>query len=176
MNRNVFFVIMVLFLLASCTTDSALNVEEPTIGLQVVERAMPGEGNIVDAKRGAEMWLAVGPVNGVGEYPANGVTQAHLFEDGTYLLTAQVNIAMAPDGYFYEAWIIEDKEQSRGGSPISLGHLRSRIGDVRHNVIFESGSDLHDRLNIVITLEADDGDTAMRGNIVAEGALKERTR
>jgi len=164
MRRNM-ILLVALFLLVSCGKEPT---EEP-IGIEKHSRAMPGK-EIVDAKRGKELWFAVGILEGMEETQANGVVQSHFFEDGTSLITIQLNIEVPPDGFFYEAWL------DRGSlEPLSLGHLRNPMSDVRHERTFESKKDLREYTNVFVTREADDGNPAP-GMRVAEGVLKERKR
>lgn len=143
--------------------------EDPPVGIEQHTRAMPGK-EIIDARRGKEVWFAVGVMEGVDGTPANGVAQSHLFDDGTSLVTVQLNIEIPKDEFFYEVWL------DRGSlEPLSLGHLRNPAGDVRHQRAFESKEDLRLYANIFVTREADDGDPTP-GMRVAEGVLKERKR
>ncbi|MBI3335962.1 hypothetical protein HYZ98_00130 [Candidatus Peregrinibacteria bacterium] len=167
MHRNVLWV-LVPFLLLSCGKEGVDPNEEP-IGVERHPRAMPGK-EVMDAKRGKELWFAVGIMEGVEGTPANGVTQSHFFEDGTSLVNIQLNIEMPPDGFFYEGWI------DRGSlEPLSLGHLRSVTSDVRHQRTFESKEDFRGYNNVFVTREADDGNPTPDIR-VAEGMLKERKR
>lgn len=131
---------------------------------------MPKGGEVVDERRGKELWLAVGAMNGVNSHPANGVAISHYFEDGTYLHTMDLNVELPKDGFFYEGWLVRE-----GEDPVSTGHLRSLFGDVRHRMEFEVDRDLRDRMNVVVTLERDDGDPAPAEH-VAEGMMVVRER
>lgn len=165
MLRNVAFIFLSL-LLVSC--GKGIDTEAP-IGIEEHQRAMPGK-EVVDTKHGKEIWFAVGVMDGVVGTPANGVAQAHVFEDGTSLITLQLNIGIPEDGFFYEAWL-----ERWSLDPLPLGHLRSVTSDVRHQRIFESPEDLQTFTNVFVTREADDGN-ADPGVRVAEGVLKERER
>ena len=131
---------------------------------------MPKGGEVVDEKRGKELWLAVGAMSGINTHPANGVAQAHYFEDGTYLHTMQLNIELPTDGFFYEGWLIAENKK-----PVSIGHLRSIVGDVRHQLEFESDQDLREYTGVLVTLESDDGNPAPAEH-VAEGKMTMRER
>lgn len=130
--------------------------------------AMPTGGEIVDRVHGKELWLAIAPISNSGQEPANGVTQAHFFEDGTYLHNLKVNIARNEDGFFYEGWVTDSEDKSEW---VSLGHLNSHFSDVRHAVQFRVQQDLREKLKVKITLEQDNGDPSP-GLVVAEGTLK----
>ena len=137
-----------------------------------VEVAMPDGGRIVDRQHGEELWFAIAPITGVGEALANGVTQAHYFEDGTYLHNLKVNIERAKDTFFYEGWVANSENKSEWES---LGHLSSHFADVRHAVQFRGEADLREHLMVKLTLEQDDGDP-LPGLLVAEGVLKVTSR
>jgi len=159
------------FLLLTACKKAGVDVNDPGIGTEKVIQAMPQGGEIVHPDYGRETWLAVGPLSGTEETPANGVAQGHLFEDGTYSHSIQVNIAVAPEGYFYEGWLMNPKTQEM----VSTGHLHNNFGDVRHYLDFEDKQDLQAHMNVVITLEPDDGDPAPSTR-VAEGLMKVRQR
>lgn len=161
--------LLLLTVLLSACGKGMMNSEDPPIGIEQHSRVMPGK-EIIDARRGKELWFAVGVMEGVGGIPANGVVQSHVFEDGTSLINLQLNIEVPPDGFFYEGWL------DRGSlEPMSLGHLRNPAGDVRHQRAFEPKEDLRPYANMFVTREADDGDPTL-GMRVAEGVLKERKR
>ena len=166
MRRNIGFLFLMLFL-GSCM--QGVDEYDPPIGIEQHVRAMPGK-TIVDEQRGEEVWFAIGVMDGVNGTPANGIVQSHFFEDGTSLITIQLNIEVPPDGFFYEAWL--DRWSLE---PLSLGHLRNPMSDVRHDRTFESKKDLREYTNVFVTREADDGNPAP-GMRVAEGVLKERKR
>jgi len=138
--------------------DESLDTEE-------IQYAMPQGGEVFFEGHGKETWFAYGAMTGVEGTAANGVTQSQQFEDMYFLHTVNLNIAPAEDGYFYEGWIINGK------SVISTGHLSNYFGDSRHSVRFESATDYTGYLNVVVTLEPDDGDPSPAGH-VAEGKLK----
>lgn len=166
MRRNgVLFLLTVL--LVAC--ENGGYQDDPPIGIEEHQRAMPGK-EIIDTKHGKEIWFAVGVMDGVAGTPANGVAQAHVFEDGTSLITLQLNIGIPEDGFFYEAWLERESLDT-----LSLGHLRSVTSDVRYRFIFESPEDLQTFTHVFVTREADDGNPAS-GVWVAEGILKERKR
>jgi len=157
-----------LLLVSACVKEPSdtvgTNTEEWT---EKVEVAMPTGGDIIDDAHGKEVWFAIGPMSGVGDTPANGVAQAHYFEDGSYLQNLKVNINLSEDGYFYEGWVVSED----GKDWISLGHLQAHFGDARHGVQFRGQQDLRKHLYVRVTQEADDGDPSP-GEVVAEGRLK----
>ncbi len=134
-----------------------------------IQYGMPQGGEVEYQGHGKETWFSYGPLTGVGGVAANGVTQAHLFEDGRYLHTVQLNVEPAKDGFFYEGWLV------KGSEVVSTGHLTNPFADTRHSLRFEADTDYTGYLNVVITLEKDDGNPAPAGHI-AEGKLKPTAR
>jgi len=128
---------------------------------------MPAGGKIVDEQKGKETWFAYGAVAGTKEIPANGLAKSHRFENGQYLHTLQVNINLPKDRFFYEGWLIDPQT----GKRISTGHLKSTFGDARHTLSFETSDDLQSSINVAITLEEDDGNSAP-GKEAASSTLK----
>ena len=159
--------LLLLPLLGACTRKDSTG---KSLGKEVFDTAMPVGGEVNDPEHGREAWLAVGPVEGMEMSPANGVVTEHYFEDGTFILGMQVNIAPPDDGFFYEAWLVEDGEQD-----VSLGHLTNPSGDGRHQLRFTVKKDYRNRTAIAITREANDGNPEP-GAIVARALLKERRR
>lgn len=162
------------FLFSGCSKDDnkvSVNTDQGQVEMvQKFNVGMP-VGEIEDQKHGKEVWLAVGPVMGVGGVAANGVGYGHGFENGAYMLSGQVNIELAPEGSFYQAWLKNEDT----GEIIEAGRPQPNFGDVRHGLRHESATDLSAFRTIIITLEADDGNPEM-GTIVAQGTLKEQKR
>lgn len=160
-------------LLAACAKNepqaTTVDVDTP-IGSAVINTAMP-QGEVAVPGHGKETGLAIGAISGLNDVPANGVASAHYFEDKSTIIGVQANIAVAEDGFFYEAWIAgETKDQW-----MSLGHMTNLFGDARHSTRFETPEDLQNRSRIVITRERDDGNP-LPGEEVAEGILKPTKR
>ncbi len=132
---------------------------------------MPSGGEFTDVEEGSEEWFAIGPMAGVGESKANGVAEGHVFETGVYRFTMQLNVERAPDGSFYEAWLVNPSTQDT----VSAGHLSSHFGDVRHYLQYQTDKDMRDYTTVKVTLEADDGNPAP-ATPVAEGAIVHRKR
>jgi len=148
--------------LTGCGDNRSTRIESSET--QEIQYALP-QGKMHFDGHGDEKWFAYSALSGVGEYKANGVTQSHLFDDGYFLHTANINIELAEDGYFYEGWLV------KGSDVVSTGHLSNYFGDVRHAVRFESETDYTDYTKVVITLEPDDGNPAPAVH-VAEATLK----
>ncbi len=169
MNKSLLFVTTTLFLLSACASQGP-DVETPPEKIQEINIPMPKEGEIAHPTGGLEEWLGVGAMSATGTTPANGVAQAHFFEKGLYLFTVNLNIETPPEGAFYEAWV------SDGTNTVSMGHLQNPMGDVRHSVKFESNQDLRTYTSVSVSQEADDGNPALGGTVVASGVLKDSTR
>ncbi|MDD5026587.1 MAG: anti-sigma factor [Candidatus Peribacteraceae bacterium] len=145
--------------------------DDQGIGTETYNVILPQDGKAVHPKYGKETWFAYGAMNGVGEAVANGVAQAYLFEGGAYNLSLQLNMQIAKDGTFYEGWL-----KTESGQMLSLGHLSNHFGDVRHQLQFESTEDFSGDLQVVVTLEKDDGNPLPSKEIIAEGVLKPTKR
>jgi hypothetical protein len=166
MKKTTLLLVSIL-LLAGCGERSERNEDLDT---EKIQYPIPQGGKIEYDKHGEETWFAYGAMTEVGEYRANGVTQAHQFEDGYYLHTITLNVEPAADGYFYEGWIV------KGPSVISTGHLSNYFGDSRHSLRFtEDSADYTGHTKVIITLEPDDGNPAPAEH-VAEGDLKVTVR
>lgn len=158
MKKSLLSIIGITLIFTACGKEKDISMEE-------VRYAIPPTGEIEYQGHGKEVWFAIGAMSGIVPTPANGVAQAHRFEDGLFLHTIQLNIAIPEDGYFYEGWLEKD------GKKVSTGHLTNPFGDVRHNLCFESDDDFTDQLEVYVTLERDDGNPAP-GTVVAEGKMK----
>ena len=161
-----------LFLLVACRKEPVrISPEEDApIGNQVIPQVLPGQGPVDAPGHGKELWFAIGAMTGVPGVNANGVTQGHYLEDGTSIVTIQLNVEQAPDGSFYEAWLVPASGQLK-----SIGHLRTPFGDVRHSLKFIEETDIRGFVAVRVTQEQDDGNSAASPP-VAEGLLKERVR
>mgnify|MGYP000653056626 CR=1 FL=1 len=153
------------------TACNSITVGDDEIGNQVLERAMPQKGNIVDAKHGKELWFAIGPMNGTKETPANGVASGHFFEDKTSLVSIQLNINVPEDGWFYRASL----EGDNGAPPLELGHLTNARNDARHALRAELPNDIRAYKRIAIYKQKD-GANAESAVRVGEGLLAVRER
>ncbi|MBM3231478.1 hypothetical protein FJZ28_04095 [Candidatus Peregrinibacteria bacterium] len=163
MRRALLLVVVPALLLAGCrdlrsSRDESLKTEQ-------IQYPMPQGGEVVYEGHGKEIWFAYGAMNGSKDTPANGVAQAHRFEDGRFLHTIQLNILPPEDGFFYEGWILS------GADRISTGHLSNHFGDARHGLRFEANKDYSAYLTVLVTLEKDDGNSAP-GKEVARGSMK----
>jgi hypothetical protein len=157
--------------LAACRAPTT-TVEEPPIGIQTIQQAMPIHGKVEVPGHGEEKWFAYGALSGTQWTPANGVVTSHVFEDGATIVTGQINLDPAKDGTYYEVWIRDAKTQKS----ISAGHLVNHFGDARHGLKFDSPDDLRTYLDLRVTLEQDDGNTEASTNVIATATLKPTKR
>ncbi len=163
MRKSLSALFVLSVLLVGCSDHRS--EREESMNTEQIQYPMPQGGKVEYTGHGNEEWFAYGAMSGVEGVNANGVAQAHRFEDGRYLHTVTLNIEPAEDGYFYEGWLVN------GPSVISTGHLTNNFGDVRHSLRFEEDADYTNHLSVIITLEPDDGNPAPAGH-VAEGKLK----
>ena len=169
-----YFLLGGLFLaLGGCSPETvkvSIGDDDATIGTQVLQQVLPGQGPVTTSDHGKEFWFALTAMEGAHGAIANGVAQAHYMEDGTFIHTIQLNIERAPDGSFYEGWLTQP-----GSEPVSTGHFRTPFGDVRHQLKYIGKEDLRSYTTVLVTLEDDDGNPAASAS-VAEGVLKEIKR
>lgn len=163
MKKTLSLLFVFSLLLAGCGDHRS--EREESMNTEQIQFPMPQGGKVEYTGHGNEVWFAYGAMAGVEDVKANGVAQAHKFDDGRYLHTVNLNIEPAADGYFYEGWLVN------GPSVVSTGHLTNNFSDARHSLRFESDTDYTDYLNVIITLEPDDGNPAPADH-VAEGKLK----
>ena len=163
MKKALLLTLIAVLPLTACLDRRSKRAEE--LDTEQIQFPMPRGGEIELEGHGNEVWFAYGAMTGVEGFAANGVTQSHLFEDGHFVHSVNLNIEPAEDGYFYEGWLV------KGSDIISTGHMSNYFGDSRHNLKFEADEDYTGHLKVVVTLEPDDGDPAPAGH-VAQGKLK----
>ncbi|MDP6561655.1 MAG: hypothetical protein QF793_01895, partial [Candidatus Peribacteraceae bacterium] len=98
MKKSLLLLSTSLLLLTACGENRSERSEE--LDTETIQYPMPVGGEIKYDKHGSETWFAYGAMLEVGDFKANGVTQAHQFEDGYYLHTVTLNVDPAEDGYF----------------------------------------------------------------------------
>ena len=167
--RSSRIILILPLLLLGCAQKQKMAIDKST-GEHTVKQVLPEQGPVEAPGHGKELWFAIAPLTGVS-IPANGVAQAHYLEDGASIVTVQLNIERAEEGSFLEAWLVGADPTKR----ISLGHLRTPFGDVRHSLKFLGEVDIRGYSKIEVTRELDDGNPEA-GEVVAEGVLKERKR
>jgi hypothetical protein len=161
--RLLFAPLCTVLLLSACVSQGD--------SVQRTEFTVPeGEHRFEDARHGKELWFAIGAISGAPEVSANGVAQAHYFENGIYRLLVQLNIEQAPQGYRYDAWLVP-----ASGNAVLAGRFTSTFGDVRHSLSFETENDLRSAQEVQVTLELDDENPAL-GKVVATARLTPRPR
>lgn len=159
-----------LVLLAACQ-KGRVRPQEIIIGNETVEVMMPTSKEITHPEHGKEEWFGVGAMTGAGEYKANGVSQAHVFADGTTIATVNLNIQPARTGTRFVAWL----QKTGGTERVRLDILQNPLNDVRHVITAEVDKDLRAYTEVVVTLEQQSGyqDT---DPVVSTGLLKEQKR
>lgn len=158
--------------LVSCGKDGIQVVNEPKDGGQVVTYNTVGD--IADKTHGKQVFFAYGAVAGASKLPANGVASLMVFEDGTTNIGVQLNVEQAAKGFFYEVWLAPANAEK--GSWKSLGHAKSVVGDVRHALKASLAENLKEHLQIMVTLESDDGNPAPSDTLIARASLKQVIR
>lgn len=160
------------FVLVSCGKDGIEVINEPKDGAQVVTYNTVGD--IADKTHGRQVFFAYGAVAGASKLPANGVASLMVFEDGTTNIGVQLNVELAPKGSFYEVWLSSPNADKSAWK--SLGHAKSVVGDVRHALKASLAEDLKEHLQIMVTLESDDGNPAPSDTLIARASLKQVIR
>lgn len=123
--------------------------------------------DFVDPEHGKQAGIWYGAVEGAGATPANGIVFARVFENGTIMITANVNIALAvaPDDYVAE---LTDDTRTQA---LSMGSLDSIIGDARHVAKLEiTSQDISKFTHFKVYKRANGNDAAR--TLVAQGTLK----
>lgn len=161
--KRTFLLLLLPALLVSCRNLQIFRDE--SIKTEQIQYPMPQDGEVLYEGHGKEKWFAYGAMSGMEGTAANGVALAHRFEDNRYLHTIQLNILPPEDGFFYEGWL------QNGDNLVSTGHLSNHFGDSRHGLRFEADEDYAEYLNVIVTLEKDDGNPSP-GTHVAKGLLK----
>ncbi len=153
--------------LASCSSKGLSIQKDKDAGTEGFQFVMPNK-DVTDPVHGKEIWLGVGAVAGVDKVAANGIGQLHVMEDGTSLVTLQINIHQAVPGVEYRGYLVSDS-----GDRVDMGTLDSFSG-VRHRLNYEAKRDLRDHPTIEITLNKAGSSTA--GSLQAKGTISERKR
>lgn len=115
---------------------------------------------------GKEVWVGVAALSGTKDPAVNGAAIGHLFEDGTFVESVQLNIDPAPRGSEYGAWLTNDKRTER----IFLGVLSSATNDVRYNLSYKGKDDPRPFTIASVTLQSE-GKHAVPGQEVANGKV-----
>jgi len=161
-----------LFFLAGCSAMP----EPSTDGVSVSSSRSSAATGVTyslpaDPEHGPLTYLAIGPLAGNGAVLANGSAVVWIFEDGTARVSIQLNIAAAPAGSLYIAWLRDETSKDIE----KLGTLANAGGDVRHSLKIEALKEYKRYSSVFVTLESSEG-VSMPSKIVANGILKETGR
>ena len=166
-KQSLFAPIILSLLLVACTQATLPSNPDDAVKIQEYNNPLvrkSGEAPTHPA-HGKEAALWYGAVEGAGCTNANGVAFMQRFEDGSYVITVNRNILQAPEGKHYEALL----QNADGSDVLTLGELRSIVGDTRHSVKLDTTYDAGKLLNIQVLLMTDGAD---RGELVAMGTMK----
>ncbi len=170
MKRFLSLLILTPLLLSACAKRGRVQ-REIILGTEAYNVMMPTDKNVQHPEHGKEVWFGMGAMKGENGKKANGVAQAHVFEDGTTLATVNLNIEVAPKGSAYVAWLQKPGTAER----IRIEELLNPLNDVRYLITADVAQDLRDWTEVVVTLQGPGGPSA-DDPVVASGILKQRTR
>ncbi len=155
-------------LLAACGREGGeVDIDpSPVVGSEVFQQAMPTNGEFVHPEHGNEALFAYGAVTGIEGVPASGVANLQVFENGSSVVSVNVNLAQAEEGSAYVAWLRSD-----AGETLSAGRLETPFRDARHGVTFDTARDLRDFLTVLVTKETT-ANPSVPGEVVAQGILR----
>jgi hypothetical protein len=171
--RHLIFIFGIAVLVSSCGKSVDINQKDEE-GKEVYTMQMPTHGEVTHPVHGKETWFAYGAMMGTKQTPANGVTNAQLFEDGTFSNLVQLNIEPAPKGKLYATWLASDATMNDPSKWTRTGTLVSGFNDARHQMSFQIKNDLRESLHVLVTEQ--NGTDAMPGTVVANGLLKKFDR
>lgn len=121
-----------------------------------------------DPLHGRELWIGVTPLRGIQDIAVNGVAIGHYFDDGTYLLTVQLNTDPPNPGGHYEVWLMRSSTDR-----IAVGELTSPFGDARHALQYTVKKDLRSYTKVLVSHQA--GASNEKPEVPhAEGTLERR--
>lgn len=116
---------------------------------------------------GKEIWVSVAAISGTKDPAINGAGIGHVFLDGTFLQTVQLNIDPAARGKEYGVWLID----AAGSERIFLGVLKSATNDVRHALTYKGNDNPRTFPTVLVTLQ-DAGKYGVPGPEVARGTAE----
>ncbi len=149
------------FLLAACGSTPA--PEDKVLEVKTYNQIMKSGKDVPDPVHGKEVKFYYGAVAGTEGTNANGIAYIHMYEDGTSVVTVNLNIALPESGNYF-AYL----QDSSGDKAVTIGALKSIVGDVRHTVKGETKEDVTKTLMVQVRHE-----TREKKTLVAEGMLKE---
>jgi len=143
--------------------------EKPLTKEEKIRQYTQVTGTSVDPLYGKEIGFWYGALSGENDVNANGVGFIHKFEKGTTTVTANLNIAVAPEKQYHTAWLTDDKRSNF----LKVGVMESIIGDVRHSATLSTKDDLAGQLSVLVTLESDAKASIPGETLEASGKLRE---
>ncbi len=169
MNKKIIAALAFTLVLASCGTKP-IDPNDKVLEIKEYTQVMKNGKVLVDPVHGTEQKFWYGAILGTGDTNANGVGYIHLFEDGTSVLTANLNILPRTDKKVFVVWLSD----ADGKNVVKVGELRSIVGDARHSVKFETESKVTGTPKVFVTVEVSENVKSPSAT-VAEGILKEPT-
>jgi hypothetical protein len=154
--------------LVSCSRKTVSVQTDVDAGSEAFQFVMPNRGEVTDPVHGKEIWFAIGAIAGENKVAANGIAQVHYMEDGTSLVTLQMNIHQAVAGLEYHGYLVNS-----AGDRVDIGTLDSFSG-VRHRLNYDAKRDLREYATVEIALNKTGSTEA--GTLQAKGTLSERKR
>lgn len=116
---------------------------------------------------GKEVWVGVAALSGTKNPSVNGAAIGHLFADGTFVQTVQLNVEKLGAKHDYGVWLYGKNSDDR----VFVGFLQNPTADVRHSLTFTKKLDLSAYTAVSVTLQ-DTGKSAIPGPEVAHGEVK----
>jgi hypothetical protein len=152
-----------LLLLSACGNAAT---DDQTLETHTFNTVM-GTKNLVDPIHGKETRFAYGAVLGVAPTSANGVAYAHTFEDGTSVVSINLNILPPKAGKHLIGWVLSADKSSA----VIVGELNNPMSDARHAVIVETKASAEKLVTVLVTLE-NSATPKVPGTPQAQGELK----
>ena len=160
MNKRLLAPALFCLLFAACSTPVP---QDDVLEVKAYNQIMKSGTDVPDPVHGKEVKFYYGAVAGTDGTNANGIAYVHMYDDGTSVVTVNLNIAL-PDSGNYVAYL----QDSSGEKIVTVGKLQSIVGDVRHTVKGETKEDVTKTLTVQVRLES-----RAKKMLVAEGTLKE---
>ncbi len=161
MKKLLFAPVVFCLVLTACGSPSE---EDQILQVQEYSKIMQTGKDLVDPVHGKEVKFYYGAVSGANGTNANGLAYVHVFEDGTSIVTVNLNIELSRRGTRYVAYL----NNSTGDLPVKIGELKSIVGDVRHTMKNETQKSVSETLTVNVLREGK-GESIL----VAQGTIKE---
>ncbi len=171
MKKFSFVILGLSLILAACGQGTITVEQDKILEVQKYSATMQGEGVLEDPVHGKEVRFAYGAIDGVNGVLANGVGYVHTFSDGVTIVTANLNILLAPAGKRYVLW----GSNQDGSTFVFGGDFNSILGDARHSGKFQTKENATAVSKLVVTLETVTNPT-FPAAYHAEGIMKEYKR